>query len=69
MDKILIDEEVLEKALRLLAQFEAHYKVKARVAEIEQLKRWEEKKAKYEARAAEIDSVWMAVAEALDGSF
>lgn len=64
-NKILIDEETLEKAFRMLGNLKNHYFLKSRKAEIERRNGWEQKEAKYEAKAAEVEKVLVAIAEVL----
>lgn len=64
--KILIDEETLEQAFMMLGKLEHHYFMKARKAEIEKRNGWEQKEAKYEAKAAEVHEIYVAIAEALE---
>lgn len=64
--KILVDEEILEQAFQMLGKLEHHYFMKSRRAEIERRDGWEQKEAKYEAKAAEAKAVCVAIAEALE---
>jgi len=64
--KILIDEETLEKAFHLLGKLEGHYRLKARKAEIERRNGCVQREAKYKAKAAEVNEILVAVAEALE---
>ena len=64
--KILVDEETLEQAFEMLGKLKHHYFMKSRKAEIERRDGWEQKEDKYHAKAAEVEAVYVAIAEALE---
>ena len=63
---VQVDEDTLEKAFHMLGQLKDHYLLKARKAEIERRNGWEWKEAKYKAKAAEVEAVYLAIAYALE---
>lgn len=60
-NKILIEEETLDKAYKMLDKLRRHYLRKAREVEIAKRDNWEQMEAMYEAKAAEVDKVLDAI--------
>lgn len=63
-NKILIEEETLDKAYKMLDKLRHHYHIKARKAEIARRDNWEKREAMYEAKAAEVEKIMDAISEA-----